>query len=312
MTVFTTFGYVVSNSFDASLAGVRVQTHDGIFHADDVVGIAILAGAGLGKIQVLRSRDAVAVTGAEVVVDVGGIYDADAGMFDHHQVRGGVESNSFGFVGCAAAGLVWDHYGPAFVETHYEGIGGCPVDATEVVKRVHEKMIADVDNIDTGARRPTKGEFTFSHFVAGFNTPGKPGDPADFAAAVEAAGRAIRNAIASAVAELSDEVAVKAAIDAQPGSVVVLDKYCFGMMSVCQSANTEGRTIRRLVFPDVSGQWRVQIVEGSESLPSEWSGKTPEEFEAMTGISGFVFCHAALFIAGNRTREGAVEMAYRG
>jgi uncharacterized UPF0160 family protein len=311
MTVFTTFGYVV-DSFDSSLGGIRVQTHNGVFHADDVMGIAILAGAVLGRLQVLRSRAPVAETGAEITIDVGGVYDADAGMFDHHQARGGVSSSGFGFGGCAAAGLIWDHYGSAFINTHYSAVGGCPVDVYEVVRRVHAAVIADIDAIDVGSRRPAKGEFSFSHFIGGFNSPGKPGDAMDFAAAVEAAGRALRNAVVSAVAELSDEVAVKEAIADQPGSVVVLDQYRFGMMSVCQAANAAGKTIRRIVFPDPTGQWRVQIIDGTESLPSEWTGKTPEEFKTLTGVDGFVFCHAAGFIAGNRTKEGAVEMAHRG
>jgi uncharacterized UPF0160 family protein len=311
MTVFTSFGYMV-NAFDSSLGGILVQTHNGVFHADDVTGIAILAGAGLGRLQVLRSRAPAAETGAEFMVDVGGIYDPASGGFDHHQARGGIVSTRFGFEGCAAAGLTWDHYGPAFVEAHYSNIGGCPVSIEEVVKRVHRAVIADIDAIDTGSRRPNKGEYTFSHFISGFNTPGKVGDASDFAAAVEAAGRALRNAVAAAVAELVDEEAVKAAISEQPGSVVVLDQYRFGSMEVCKAANAAGRTIRRIVFPDASGQWRVQIIEGTESLPSEWTGKTPEEFKEMTGIDGFVFCHAAGFIAGNRTKEGAVEMAYRG
>jgi uncharacterized UPF0160 family protein len=275
------------------------------------MGIAILTGAGLGKLQVLRSRAPASETGAEVVVDVGGVYDPSTGMFDHHQARGGVSSVNFGFTGCAAAGLIWDAYGPAFVRSHYASVGGCPVDVYEVVRRVHAAVIADIDAIDTGARRPSVGEFTFSHYISGFNDPGKVGEPMDFAAAVEAAGRALRNAVVTAVAEISDEVAVKEAISNQPGNVIVLDQYRFGMMECCKAANAAGKTIRRIVFPDPTGQWRVQIVEGAESLPSEWTGKSAEEFEAMTGIPGFVFAHAAGFIAGNRTREGAIEMAHR-
>jgi uncharacterized UPF0160 family protein len=311
MTLFTAFGCLVGNSFDSTLKGVKVQTHDGIFHADDVMGVAILGGA-ISKVQVLRSRAPVAETGAEIVVDVGGVYDTASGGFDHHHVRGGVTSSRFGFQGCASAGLVWDHYGLDFINAHYSDIGGCPVDAEEVVRRVHQSMVADIDSIDTGARRPAKGEFTFSHFISGHNVPGIPGDEMAFVSAVSAADRALRNAIVSAVAEIVDEVAVKAAIADQPGSVIVLDQYRFGMMSVCQSANAAGKTIRRVVYPDVSGQWRTQIIEGTESLPSEWVGKTPEEFKTLTGIDGYVFTHAAGFIAGNRTKEGAVEMAYRG
>jgi uncharacterized UPF0160 family protein len=108
------------------------------------------------------------------------------------------------------------------------------------------------------------------------------------------------------------EDSVKTTIVEQPGNIAILDQYRFGTMAVCQAANAAGSTIRRLVFPDVSGQWRVQIVEGTESLPSEWVGKTPEEFKTLTGIDGFVYCHTSGFIAGNLTKEGAIEMAHIG
>lgn len=46
-------------------------------------------------------------------------------------------------------------------------------------------------------------------------------------------------------------------------------------------------------------------------LPEPWRGVRDEELCQLTGIPGCVFVHASGFIGGNRTREGALEMARR-
>jgi uncharacterized UPF0160 family protein len=45
------------------------------------------------------------------------------------------------------------------------------------------------------------------------------------------------------------------------------------------------------------------------SLKAAWRGVRDAELSALAGIPGCVFCHAAGFIGGNDTYEGALEMA---
>lgn len=70
--------------------------------------------------------------------------------------------------------------------------------------------------------------------------------------------------------------------------------------------------------PNEGSKWRVQCVSVSKDsfesrmpLREEWRGVRDEELSAKTGIEGCVFVHASGFIGGNRTREGAMEMARR-
>lgn len=67
---------------------------------------------------------------------------------------------------------------------------------------------------------------------------------------------------------------------------------------------------------DRAKQWRIQAVaEGPGSfvsrkpLPSAWRGLRDEELSATSGIPGGVFVHMSGFIGGNKTYEGALEMA---
>jgi len=49
--------------------------------------------------------------------------------------------------------------------------------------------------------------------------------------------------------------------------------------------------------------------ENRVSLPAEWRGVRDEDLVKVTKIPGSRFCHAAGFIGGNDTMEGAREMA---
>ncbi|KAJ8358947.1 hypothetical protein SKAU_G00154720 [Synaphobranchus kaupii] len=88
--------------------------------------------------------------------------------------------------------------------------------------------------------------------------------------------------------------------------------------------------IKFVLYPDQSGQWRVQCVpaglhtfqnslhgegrilaEASLSLLEEWRGVRDEALSTLSGIPGCVFVHASGFIGGNRTQQGALEMARR-
>lgn len=63
-------------------------------------------------------------------------------------------------------------------------------------------------------------------------------------------------------------------------------------------------------------KWRIQCVPESKDsfvsrkpLPEAWRGFRDEELDGVAGVPGCVFVHAAGFIGGNKTFEGAKEMA---
>lgn len=306
MTVFAKNGFTVSANFIGMEDAVRVATHNGLFHGDDVVAIAILAMIFGNRMEVVRTRDPEILAQAEILVDVGGAYDGER-YFDHHQSLRGIG-------GMAAAGLVWQRFGKDAIASHFSGAMSLLDDISleDVVDRVKENMINNVDAIDIGGRRPAKGEYTFSHFISGFNTPGKAGDSHDFANAVEAAMGAIGRMIFTSVEQIRAERPVVEAIKglSPDDNILILNAYALGAMNVVQKAN-DARAVKlqRIVYPDVSGSWRVQKVEGMSDMPSTWWGKRDQELDVVTGIEGGVFVHANGFIGGNKTREGAIAMA---
>jgi uncharacterized UPF0160 family protein len=71
------------------------------------------------------------------------------------------------------------------------------------------------------------------------------------------------------------------------------------------------------LFEDESAKkWRVAtvpIAAGSfdkrKGLKKEWAGLRDQDLSEKSGIPGCVFVHNGLFIGGNDTYEGALEMA---
>ena len=114
----------------------KVVTHSGNFHTDEVFACAVLSILHDGAIEVVRSRDPEVWATGDYVVDVGGVYDAETGRFDHHQEGGaGVRDNGVPY---SSLGLVWKHYG--------EQVCG----SKEAARLIDEKLVQPVDAADNG------------------------------------------------------------------------------------------------------------------------------------------------------------------
>lgn len=76
-----------------------------------------------------------------------------------------------------------------------------------------------------------------------------------------------------------------------------------------------------VLYPESSeegSRWRIQAVaeskdsfESRKALPEPWRGVRDESLDEVTGIKGGVFVHASGFIGGNKTFEGAAQMALK-
>jgi uncharacterized UPF0160 family protein len=74
--------------------------------------------------------------------------------------------------------------------------------------------------------------------------------------------------------------------------------------------------IKFVLYTDQSGMWRIQAVtvegkafENRLSLPEPWRGVRDQDLETVTKIPGSKFVHAAGFIGGNASYDGALQMA---
>ena len=186
---------------------MRVATHPGNFHADDVLAVAVL-GLAEGPLEIVRTRDAAAQAAADARVDVGGRSDPASGDFDHHQ-KGGAGERENG-IRYASFGLVWRAYG--------ERLAGGPVEAAAI----DERLVQGVDANDTGQTitESLYGEIapmSVSGVIAALNprwdedlTPEE--EDARFAEAVELATGIVAREIAGAAAIARARSLVEAAV----------------------------------------------------------------------------------------------------
>jgi uncharacterized UPF0160 family protein len=75
--------------------------------------------------------------------------------------------------------------------------------------------------------------------------------------------------------------------------------------------------IQYILFPDnTPPAYRIQAMpitvdsfENRKALPDEWRGLRDDALSSKSGIPGCIFVHASGFIGGNKSYEGALEMA---
>ncbi len=301
-----------------SASEVRIATHNGSFHADDVFGVAVLMLLYPGA-QLLRTRDAQAIRLADFAVDVGGQWDASRGRFDHHQ-RGFTGARDNGVV-YASAGLVWQAYGPALVE-HLFGLGD-PALAQAVAADLDVDLVQHLDRADTGAAQGAPGLFGLSALLGQFNltwdkvpSAGQDGPTGhgNFRRAVEVTTLFLEASLNHLRAKHQGAQLVRDSRRAHDGSVLVMSRAALPWTDV---VCTEMPGVLFVVYPDsTDAQYQLHIVPvephsfvARKDLPRAWAGLRAAELAAMCGVSDAVFCHNACFIAGASSLNGALQMA---
>lgn len=290
---------------------MRVATHSGSFHADDVLAVAALSLLDEPGFEIVRTREPRQLAAADVRVDVGQRNDPASGDFDHHQ-RGGAGERPNG-IRYASFGLVWRAYGVRLCDG-----------SQEVADRLDEVLVQGVDANDTGQTisRPTIDQvqpFTVSHAIAAFNPNwDEPASAADkdaaFAAAVELAAGIIRREIRSAAAQVRAAELVRGAIArADDPRLIELDQ---GLPWHRELVPTAPEALF-VVYPR-EHDWGVQAVPrvlgefaNRKDLPAPWAGLSDDELAAASGVADARFCHGARFMAVAGSRAGALALARR-
>ena len=279
-------------------------THDGKFHADDVFAVAAVLLAE-EEVTVARTRDEKRIADADIVVDVGGIYDEKTGRFDHHQKSGaGVRENS---IPSASFGLVWKCYG--------EKLAG----SKAVAQRVDEVLVTPIDANDSGIDLGTPifanvSWYDVSDMVRAF-TPTWEEDAslADeyFSEITLFAKRIIAREINRAKAVIEGERQVEGAALTAPDKRLIVLPVDYSWKGVLMKfseplyvVHPQGDTWRLYCVRD-----NPHVFRNRKDLPSAWAGLRDEELAKVTGVPDAVFAHRNRFMAVAKTREGAVALA---
>lgn len=290
----------------APAPALRVGTHSGSFHADEVFALATLRLL-RGELTVVRTRDAAELARCDLRVDVGRRHDPATGDFDHHQGGVGERPNGIRF---ASFGLVWNAYGEelcgdAAVAAEVEAELVAPIDAGDNGQELGDPRFAGV--------RP----FHLGRVVGGFNPPwdatdGPRRERQGFDEALDLAEGVLRRELEAAQARARAAGHVRDAVArAEDPRLIELDRG----MPWRDVVIADAPDALYVLYPRTR-DYGLQAVplspatfENRRDLPEAWAGLEGEELAAVTGVPDAVFCHVARFMAVAGSREGALALA---
>ena len=292
-------------------------THSGGFHADELLSSAVLTRL-FPAAQLLRSRDQLWLTPGsdKIIYDVGGVYDVEAQVFDHHQRPGPLRKDGHPF---SSFGLIWAHYGQDYLaaisipDEHIEAIHA----------KFDTEFVMPIDLLDNGAIEPSVAgplaNLTLPALLESLkpvfdDTSSSANDDAFFVA-LPIVRHFIEAILSGFAAEARALGIVKEAID-KVGTSQILELPT-GMPYSSILDDVRADHILFVIHPR-GNDWTLNGIKLSKytfdqraDLPASWAGLTDSALEVVTGVKGAKFCHNARFIAVASTREAILEMAHK-
>ena len=303
-----------------------IVTHSGKFHADDAWAVAVLKIL-FPQAEVVRTRDPTQVDAADFAVDVGGIWDAATGRFDHHQK--GFSAARQSAVPYASAGLVWKHYGTRCVSALALAHTGqrLPDDkAAEMAYAIDTDIVQYLDLSDVGAAKNAPGGYGLSAVVSGFNPNWLDeqrlgyGEAADsyrlqqFSRAMELLTDIMINAVKYRVGAMLSVEQVRQGEVLDDGKILYLQN---GAVPWTQIVRKEMPKVLFVISHNLAEQrYMIHTIPISADsfaaradLPEPWAGLRDAQLAAVTGVSDAGFCHNGRFIASAKSYQGIRTMA---
>ena len=151
----------LSRSIKQNFYSVKtIATHDGVFHADEVLGCTMLTKYTdeFLDANIIRTRDPIVLAKADLVLDVGGEYNPQTKRFDHHQREFSDTFTQFHDIRMSSAGLIYRHYGREVIKNiskEYIRQFQLQFELTQRISdliyyKLYESFIYGMDGIDNG------------------------------------------------------------------------------------------------------------------------------------------------------------------
>lgn len=284
-------------------------THDGIFHADDVLAAAILKIC-YPKVHFIRTRQQ-PFPDCDVLFDVGLEYDG-VGKFDHHQKDKPLREDGTPY---SSAGLLWEHKGMFTLlccginENHQQ---------RSIWNAIDREIMYFIDANDNGVETSTKSVLwagkEFARLVSVLNPQNGESEYDAFIGAVGFVENILRRTIAAEkkVCELVDYLqSVYHYTPENQKQLLILEEPHFWTNLVSEHCP---ETLY-FISPDANGnQWGVTAVR---KIPNEFAVRQQFpplptgglELEEEIGIKDVIFAHSGRFFIATKTKEAAIAVA---
>ena len=284
-----------------------IGTHNGKFHADDVMATAMLKLL-LGDIKVIRTRD------EEMLNKLDFVYDICLGEFDHHQLDKEVRENSIPY---AASGLVWREFGSRIIQKFSSKFD--ENDIIFIFDYIDKNLVQGIDATDNGVDIKTEIKVTsISDIVQCFNPSWDSNDSKDeaFEEAVGYCFEVIKRMISRQVSVINARIIVDEAFENRTiNEIMVLEKGCPWLQQLLKT-DIDSEVLFVISPGDARADYKIQTVkktpgtfEARRDILESIRGKSSEEINSIIKIDDAIFCHKAGFIASAKSLESVFKIA---
>ncbi|HRD55303.1 MAG TPA: MYG1 family protein [Parachlamydiaceae bacterium] len=272
-------------------------THDGTFHADEVTACALLLLFNLiDEDKIVRTRDFDKLQTCEYVCDVGGFYDSNKKLFDHHQLDYQGSMSSAGMI------LLYLKEQKILSEKEYDYF--------------NQSLILGVDAHDNGQDPQILGLCTYSNIISSFIPI-----PQDVEREVMDKGffEALHFSLAflnriSKKFQYTHECQELVAAAMEPNQRYLLFDKSIPWLDLFFELGGEKHPAEFVVMPS-GNHWKLRGIpptyekrmQTRVSLPLLWAGLLDEDLKKASGIPGAIFCHKGRFISVWQTKEDALK-----
>ena len=286
---------------------MKASTHDGRFHADEIFALAVL-NLFYPDLEIVRSRDENVYKNADIIVDVGHVYDPDNLIFDHHQRSFSLKRESG--IPYASFGLVWNQYGELLCGS------------SEISEYIDSVIVLAIDADDNGidiyeTKIDETGFHTLSDIIESF-VPRYVDDDDNvqkgFDRALNFATSYMKRQIKLAkelfeVALPNIRNAIKVAEDPR---ILIFKKFDKTWLNFISRESEEAQFV---IFPTHRKTWAIRSIPKKgkkfdyfKLLPAEWGGRQ-KDFAGISDVHDALYCHNGCFLAEAKSLEGADKLA---
>ena len=319
-------------SLNNEMEKIIIVTHNGQFHADEVLACALLLKFYDDyECKIIRSREEEDFEKGTIVVDVGQIYNPKKGRYDHHQ-KGCHEVYSDKYsIPMSSAGMVYKEYGFTIM---YKLVQNKDINYPELTEIMYRNFIAEIDALDNGVPQfPKETEYTASFRISTnlTSTISKMNyiDAYDhneqmkrFYKAIDYAFTTFKIHVDNMVDKMlslhSDRHTVSIAMKERKKhhkskKILVITEDCPNWLHCIREytnntfVESDMIDIRFIIYPAENDEWRIRGMPGATRFENK--GLLLDKETLDKDIDDMVFVHHKKFIGGTLTLESAIKAA---
>jgi len=316
---------------------IIIATHNGTFHVDEVMAYALLNYL-FPDNELIRTRDSDKINSANIVIDVGQIYDPTQNRFDHHQQSFGESFDEKTTIILSSAGLIYKNFGNQVIDKF------CQENNIEKNDKAYNdlyyRFFIEIDAHDNGIRQYSDNFYeqlnaglikqrfytnsSFGQIISKLNTNDTANDEEQLVAFKKATDLAWtvfhinivhyfknQNNLTKEYKIIENAMSERFNYHSS-GEIVVVKNDCNTWrkcIDMYEKDHPQETTVKFIIYESANKNWNVRTI--SDQLFQNRKNLLPLEHikKEIKMPDDVIFVHNKLFIGASKTIETAIDMA---